>query len=42
MKEIDYIIMRILTGTSSYEETMEFVKWLNENDENQKEFQTIH
>lgn len=39
--EIDNIIMRILTGTSSYEDTMEFVKWLNASEEHQKEFQKI-
>lgn len=33
--------MRVLTGTSSYEDTMEFVKWLNASEENQKEFQKI-
>lgn len=39
--EIDNIIMRVLTGTSSYEDTMEFVKWLNASEEHQKEFQKI-
>lgn len=39
--EIDTIIMRVLTGTSSYEDTMEFVKWLNASEEHQKEFQKI-
>lgn len=39
--EIDIIIMRVLTGTSSYEDTMEFVKWLNTSKEHQKEFQKL-
>lgn len=39
--EIDNIIMRVLTGTSSYEDTMEFVQWLNASEEHQKEFQKI-
>lgn len=39
--KIDDILIRVLTGTSSYEDTMEFVKWWNASEEHRKKFQKI-